>query len=246
MKQRVGAAALLLLWGCATAPLAPNPQVDLTGGWRIVALNGEATPEPRRTFNFRYTPPSGWAQFGCNGGSGATAVRDGWLVTGDWIITVAGCRNDEVARLERKGFEVLSKPLAIETVGGQRVRLRNERGSLLLERLPVPQLAGTRWKAIRTNMQPLAAGEGLRVEFLSGQWQATGACNFAKAVYTQVGHRLQVGASSTTERGCNEEAHAFDDRVFRILSHSTFLWSESPRHLTLHGDRGSITLQQLP
>ena len=123
----------VMLAGCQTtgrAPLNPDPTVDLTGRWKIVAVDGDTTGGGP-AFAFTYTPPHGSARFGCNDGNGPTQIDRGWLVTGDWIITVAGCPGR--MRFERRGFEKFREPLAIEQMRTG-VRLRNRSGSIDLVR----------------------------------------------------------------------------------------------------------------
>ena len=100
----------------------------------MTAVNGILTPSRSDAFNFRYAPPTGSAQFGCNAGGGSAHVENGWLVTGDWIITVAGCP-DARMQFEREGFAILGAPAAIEVSGPGTVRLRNQRGTITLRRM---------------------------------------------------------------------------------------------------------------
>ena len=124
----------LLASASTTAPLAPDPTVNLSGRWKVVAVNGEPTGGGRN-FNFELNADYGRAQFGCNRGGGTYALRNGWVVGGDrWIITAAGCLNpDSWIEFEHKGFQILSRPLAMERRPNGGVRLRNELGSIELE-----------------------------------------------------------------------------------------------------------------
>ena len=127
-------AAAFFLGGCQLArpatPIAPDPSVSLAGRWTIVAVNGRPTGGGDR-FDIDFRPDYGVAQFGCNEGSGSYRIENGWLVTGDWIITAAGCPGRQ--QFERPGFKVLGQPLAIERRGNG-VRLRGRRGSIDLVR----------------------------------------------------------------------------------------------------------------
>jgi len=131
--SRDAAAALtLFVSACATAPLAPDPTVNISGRWSIVSVNGQPTGGGRN-FTFAIEPPVGSARFGCNSGSGSVRVDQGWLVGGrDWIITLALCpgRMD----FEHKGFKILEQPLAIERRSSGAIRLRNANGSIDLVR----------------------------------------------------------------------------------------------------------------
>jgi heat shock protein HslJ len=147
--------AVLLLTGCATS-VRPESSVVLAGDWEIVAVSGQPTGGGD-TFILSLNPPRAWAQFGCNAGGGAAAVKEGWFFTDDWIITAAGCVPRDRARFEDKGFGILGRPAAIEQRGGT-VRLRNERGWIDLRRLPPVSLAGTNWRVLSVNGQPAPAG----------------------------------------------------------------------------------------
>lgn len=123
----------LALGGCATAsrPTAAVPVV-LSGDWRIVAVNGRATPD-KPSYNLRLGA-YGAAQFGCNIGSGNYRTTPGWLIPEDeWIVTVAGCGGGYDPWWDRRGWEVLTRPATIEQ-RGTGYRLRNERGSIDIRR----------------------------------------------------------------------------------------------------------------
>ena len=113
--------------------LAPDPDRSPFGKWMVVAVDGETTGGGER-FNFSIEQPYGSAQFGCNKGSGRLRFERGWLVTGDWIITTAGCVPAERMRFERRGFEITSQPMAISARGGSGIRLRNRVGTIDLVR----------------------------------------------------------------------------------------------------------------
>ena len=113
--------------------LAPDPDRSPFGKWTVVAVDGESTGGGER-FNFSIEQPYGSAQFGCNKGSGRLRVERGWLVTGDWIITTAGCVPAERMRFERRGFEITSQPMAISARGGSGIRLRDRVGAIDLVR----------------------------------------------------------------------------------------------------------------
>jgi heat shock protein HslJ len=138
MRRAASFAFAFALSGCATVPLAPDPGVDLSGRWTIVAVDGEPTGGGRG-FNFELNPTYGSAQFGCNSGSGSYSVADGWFVAGDpWIFTLASCPDRRRVEFERRGIQILAKPLAIERLEGGAIRLRNERGSIELTRSAEP------------------------------------------------------------------------------------------------------------
>jgi heat shock protein HslJ len=106
--------------------------VVVAGNWRIVAVNGRATPRSTR-YNLRLGS-HGEAQFGCNIGSGSYRASPGRLTpTSDWIITSAGCPGDEWKWFDRRGWPVMTRPTIVE-LRGRGLRLRNELGSFDRER----------------------------------------------------------------------------------------------------------------
>ncbi|MBA3666101.1 MAG: META domain-containing protein [Sphingomonas sp.] len=125
-----------LLAGCATQSPPTDVTIDPRGQWTVVAVNGEPTGGGSR-FNFLINPPSGSAQFGCNRGGGGLSVERGLVApTSNWAATLLGCLPQEQMRFERRGFEIASQPMAIETPPGGGIRLRNRIGSIDLVRAP--------------------------------------------------------------------------------------------------------------
>lgn len=136
--RRLGAFGLsILLAGCASSlasqPLLPNASVPLSGRWDVTSVNGRSVPRNDRYW-IDLKPEYAVARFGCNQGSGRYRLQQGWLIpTGDWIITVAGCSGDDWKRFERVGFEIMTRPLAVESSSGG-VRLRSELGRIDIAR----------------------------------------------------------------------------------------------------------------
>lgn len=122
----------LLLAACATKPLVPDAAIDPLGRWTITAVDGEPTGGGER-FNFHIEQPDGSAQFGCNAGGGPLRVERGWVVAGEWIVTVASCGAERML-FERRGFDIIGQPMAVETRANGAIRLRNRVGSIDLVR----------------------------------------------------------------------------------------------------------------
>lgn len=237
-----------LLAACTT-PLRPDPNVALEGDWRVIAVAGESVPAQwRDRFRFSYQPPTGSAQFGCNIGSGSAQVRSGWLATGDWIITAAGCPGERGSS-ERTGFEILAWPLAIEPLAGGRVRLRNERGSVTIEREPVSQLAGTRWRVVSVNGH--GADPGATVHFTPSSYEARFGCNRVFGSFRQISDQLDLGWSMT-EMGCTGTTqsgvpiHDFEDWGSEVLRADPAVKSAGAGRVVLENEKGSILLERLP
>lgn len=131
--RRPGAVLLAIaLAGCTTRPLAPDPSVELSGVWRIVALNGRTISSPAYRAEFHSTYAA--IATGCNSGSGEYRVANGWFTrTSDWIVTVAACSDETRQRDQHIGERILSQPLAIERIPFG-IRLRNRLGSLDLQK----------------------------------------------------------------------------------------------------------------
>ena len=244
MRPAAGVLLAAMLAGCATAPLAPDPSLDPHGYWTVAAVNGRATGGGEH-FRFIITPPTGSAQFGCNAGGGSLAASDGWLVTGDWIITVAGCRNSDLARFERMGFDVTAKPMAVERRDGG-IRLRDERGTIDLAPRQFPRLIG-RWQVMSINGQPVAGSADITAPLSVISF----GCNELRGVYRQDGEKLMVVQPvSTTERGCMTPAGApapvmqYETEGFRIAARNMQVTFYGPDRVRLSNEAGTIELSR--
>jgi heat shock protein HslJ len=243
-------AAALLLSACAAVALKPDPTVQLGGRWIVTAINGEPTGGDR-SFNLELKDRIGSAQFGCNSGSGSYVVRDGWLVTGDWIITTAGCRTDELAEFERKGFAILSKPLAV-TRAGSGVRLRNGIGVIDLAPMPpvtVRDIFGE-WMIVSINGVGTPGGSRFRAAFNPREFRAAFGCNTFRGTYWTDGDRLGLSPGGNTEilcEGSDPKAPEvplmqFEDWGTAILRSRPEVVLRSERAMQLVSAKGNIDL----
>ena len=206
MIRRAAAAGLaLLVAACATAPVAPDPSIDLRGRWTIVAVDGEPTGGGRR-FNLELNPAYGSAQFGCNSGSGAYRLGNGWFYPADpWIITAAGCPDpDAWLHFERKGYDILAKPLAIQPRPGGGVRLRNAVGSIDL--VPAPpvtaaEIAGN-WIVTRINDVPTLGRQSFQATITMREFEGRFGCNRYSAEYRLENGRFTPVMARHTEMAC--------------------------------------------
>ena len=238
---------LAALSGCATAPLAPDAAVDPRGRWTVAAVNGRATGGGDN-FRFTITPPTGSAQFGCNAGGGSLSVGNGWVVAGDWIITVASCRNEQLAGFERQGFEITAQPMAVER-RSDGIRLRNRRGTIDL--VPAPALASLTgsWRVTALNGQattgpPASASfdrRGMRINF---------GCNTMRGGYREEnGMLVPVYPLGSTEIGClpasgGPDLHAIEESGFAIVRRPMRIAWQRERRATLSNEAGSFELQR--
>ena len=137
-ETAVAASRRLLLAGVAAlaaacAPVAP-PIVTFAGSpWRIVAVNGRATPATS-DYSMRFVSGQLSARFGCNHMGGRYRISGGLLVVGDVSQTLMGCP-EPASTFEQQGGAVLGRPMRIAESTSGRVTLINEAGSIALERL---------------------------------------------------------------------------------------------------------------
>jgi len=253
------AALALLASACATPPPAPDPGVDATGRWTIVAVDGEPTGK-ERPFNLEIEPPSGSAQFGCNTGSGPVTVGNGWVVPGEpWIITAAGCPDREQwLHFERKGFRILGEPLAIERRGGTAIRLRNRLGSIDL--VPTPPIAPAdivgRWDVESINGVGTPGGPSFRVTISRDRLEGRFGCNHYRAAYVLDTDRFRPMGGSWTEMACELTDPAtgrpvlpvpvmtLEDWAFAVLRSGPEVRLRPGGRLSLKGATGTIELRR--
>lgn len=253
IRGPTAAGLTVLLAACATTPLAPDPAVDVTGRWTIVAVDGEPTGGGRR-FNLEVKPPVGSAQFGCNAGGGSLAIGNGWLVAGDpWIFTVAGCPDPSTwMEFERKGIQILARPLAIERRPSAGVRLRNERGSIDLVSAPpvtAAEIAGT-WDVVSINGVGTPGGERFRVRIRGNELDAYFGCNRYSAEFAIENGHYAPRMARTTEMACEPTGPnapsvpvmTLEDRAFAVLRSRPEVVIKPNGAMALVSPRGTIEL----
>lgn len=126
-----------ILAGCLLASLSPAgiaaDSYPIEGSlWRVIEINGEATPHSKYSINFGGNQITG--RFGCNEFGGNLAVKEGNLNVSALRATSRTC-GDDAAMFEGSGFAVLMKPLRMEWASRDRLVIANVNGSLTLERL---------------------------------------------------------------------------------------------------------------
>ena len=247
MNHAAALVIALALPGCATAPAAPDAAVDPRGQWTVTAVNGQATGGGE-DFRFAITPPTGSAQFGCNQGGGSLSVGNGWVVTGDWIITLASCRDERTLRFERMGFDIVARPMAVEQRGAG-LRLANQRGTIDLTPAPAVRSLTGSWRVTALNGQPIAAPPafagfdraGMRINF---------GCNTMRGSYRQEnGTLVPVYPLGSTEIGCmptsgGPDPHAIEESGFAVVRRPMRITWHGERRVTLSNEAGSFELQR--
>jgi heat shock protein HslJ len=127
------AAAALALGACASPPGPPGPPAaDLAGSdWRIVAVNGRATPPSEYTMRFGDGGAFG-AKFGCNLMGGNYILSGATLTVSDLTQTLIGCP-EPAASFEAQGSAILQRPMQVAFTSGERMTLGNGAGSITLD-----------------------------------------------------------------------------------------------------------------
>lgn len=130
MALALGLAAMLQ--GCAVTPgAAPITQLERTS-WRVVSVNGRATPA---TGDYTMRFDSGrrfGARFGCNHMGGEYAVAGDVLTVSNLASTLMGCPEPAMT-FETQGSAVLAQPMRIAFTSNERMTLSNAAGSIALD-----------------------------------------------------------------------------------------------------------------
>ncbi len=235
-----------LVAACATRPVQPDPAVHASGDFRIVAINGQPTGGGER-FTFDVHPPNGHAQFGCNATGGNLAVGNGFITTGQWIITTASCNPRGFEHFERDGFAITALPMAVERNAQGGIRLSNRNGSLDLVLAPnVAALIIGNWTAVTINGRPAAPDERIGLTVTPTSVNTTGVCNDVSGRYVIVERRLTPDGLPwpRSERGCAPERMALEDRIYAVFWKQPMVSLPTPDRLRLTSASGSIAFER--
>lgn len=125
----------LTLASCAAAPpLAPLANLAGTN-WRVVTVNGQATPA-QGDYSMSFDRSGGvGARFGCNSMGGKYRMAGGTLVVRDLASTLMGCPEPAMT-FESQGSAVLQQPMQVAFSSNDRMYLSNAAGSITLDPLP--------------------------------------------------------------------------------------------------------------
>jgi heat shock protein HslJ len=116
--------------GCGGGTVAP---ATLAGtGWTVTAINGRPTPGGAEYF-IQFADSTLGARFGCNSIGGPYRQNGDHLSVGSLEQTLIGCPEPS-ASFERDGSSVLRSNMRVERIGGERVRLVSDAGTIDLRR----------------------------------------------------------------------------------------------------------------
>ena len=113
--------------GLPNVPGPPVPMLSQTN-WRVVAINGRATPP--RNFYMNFMPTMISAKFGCNSVHGRFSQRDTIMAAEPLVATRMACPD---MSFETESSAVLAQPMTISGLG-DRLTLSNVAGSIELIR----------------------------------------------------------------------------------------------------------------
>ncbi len=116
--------------GCGGGTVAP---ATLAGtSWTVTAINGRATPGGGEYF-LQFADRTLGAKFGCNSIGGPYRQNGDHVSVGSLEQTLIGC-SEPSASFERDGSAVLRSNMRVERIGGERMRLVSEAGTIDLRR----------------------------------------------------------------------------------------------------------------
>jgi len=116
--------------GCGGGTIAANTLAGTS--WSVVAVNGQPTPGGA-DYYLQFGDKAVNAKFGCNGMGGQYKVNGDHLSVADLQQTLMGCP-EPAASFERQASVLLRSNMRVETIGGERLRLVSEAGTIDLKR----------------------------------------------------------------------------------------------------------------
>jgi uncharacterized membrane protein len=116
--------------GCGGGTIAAS---TLAGtNWSVVAVNGRPTPGGA-DYHVQFSDRTINAKFGCNGMGGQYQMNGDHLAVANLQQTLMGCP-EPGASFEREASALLRSNIRVKTIGGERLRLVSEAGTIDLKR----------------------------------------------------------------------------------------------------------------
>lgn len=116
--------------GCGGGTIAARTLAGTS--WSVVSINGKPVPATQGYF-VQFSDTALRARFGCNSISGQYSLNGDHLSAPDLVQTEMACPEPAMS-FERDGGAVLSSNVRVETIGGERLRLVSEAGTIDLRR----------------------------------------------------------------------------------------------------------------
>lgn len=116
--------------GCGGGTIAPNTLAGTS--WSVVSVNGKPAPGGGGYF-VQFSDKALSAKFGCNSMGGGYRLNGDHLSVGDLQQTLMGCPEPS-ATFEREASTLLRSNIRVEKIGGERLRLVSEAGTIELRR----------------------------------------------------------------------------------------------------------------
>jgi len=116
--------------GCGGGTIAANTLAGTS--WSVVAVNGRPAPGGA-DYYVQFSDRALSAKFGCNGMGGQYRLNGDHLSVGNLEQTLIGCPEPS-ATFEREAGVLLRSNIRIEKIGGDRLRLVSEAGTIELKR----------------------------------------------------------------------------------------------------------------
>lgn len=116
--------------GCGGGTIAPNTLAGTS--WSVVSVNGRPAPGGG-DYYIQFSDNRLGAKFGCNAMGGAYSINGDHLSVGNLEQTLIGCP-EPAATFEREASALLRSNVRVEKIGGERLRLVSEAGTIELRR----------------------------------------------------------------------------------------------------------------
>jgi heat shock protein HslJ len=116
--------------GCGGGTIASNRIAGTS--WSVVSVNGKPAPAGR-DYYIQFSERTLSAKFGCNAMGGDYRINGDHMSLGNLEQTLMGCP-EPAASFERDASVLLRSNVRIEKIGGERMRLVSEAGTIELKR----------------------------------------------------------------------------------------------------------------